>query len=90
MPVGAVVAKDSFYVGKDGSATMGPLFLMEKMAAGFNPDNGNWKYTIVTPNGSTMGVTNGKNSKGVVFCAECHAAVPDQDYLFYLPEEYRK
>ena len=32
--------------------------------------------------------TNGKNSDGMAFCAECHAAAgPSQ--AFFLPQEYR-
>ena len=89
-PEGAIIAKDSISVGARGKAKIGPLFLMEKMEAGFSPDYGDWKYTLVMPNGKTMGVTNGKNSAGVQFCADCHIAVESQDHLFFLPEEYRK
>ena len=89
-PEGAIIAKDSITVGANGKATIGPLFLMEKMQAGFNSDYGDWKYTLVLPNGKTMGVTNGKNSAGVQFCADCHVAVEDQDHMFFIPEDYRK
>ena len=85
---GAIIAKDSISVA-GGKTRIGPLFLMEKMQAGFNSDYGDWKYTLVRPNGKTMGVTNGKNSNGVQFCADCHIAVEDQDHMFFLPEEYR-
>ena len=37
MPVGSVLAKDSFAVTSKGDVFLGPLFLMEKMQAGFNP-----------------------------------------------------
>ncbi|WP_417454289.1 cytochrome P460 family protein [Kiloniella sp.] len=89
LPVGAIVAKDSFKVGKKG-VKPGPLFLMEKMEAGFAPENGNWKYTLVTPSGKIFGETNGVNSKKVKFCADCHNAVgEDQDYMFFPEEDYR-
>ncbi|WP_020592235.1 cytochrome P460 family protein [Kiloniella laminariae] len=89
LPVGAIAAKDSFKVTKNG-VKPGPLFLMEKMAAGFSPESGDWKYTLVTPDGKIFGETNGTNSKKVKFCADCHNAVgEDQDYLFFLPEDYR-
>lgn len=91
MPVGAVLAKDSFLVRGDGKVAPGPLFLMEKMPANFNAESANWRYTMVMPDGSVFGETNGKNSAGMKFCFECHAAVAeDQDSLFFLPEEYRK
>jgi hypothetical protein len=90
MPAGAVLAKDSFTVTPKGGVAIGPLFLMEKMPAGFKKASGDWKYTTVMPSGAIMGVTNGKNSKGMNFCYECHMSVgEDQDSMFFLPEEYR-
>jgi len=91
MPVGSVVAKDSFSIGANGYASAGPMFLMEKMANGFAPKSGNWRYSMVMPDGTVFGQTKGKNSAGVAFCEECHAAVADdQDFLMLLPEENRK
>ena len=90
MPAGSVLAKDSFSVNAGGNVAVGPLFLMEKMAAGFNAESGDWKYTMILPNGSVFGETNGRNSSGMQFCIECHAAVAeDQDHMMFLPEEYR-
>lgn len=90
MPVGSVLAKDSFLVDGNGKATMGPLFTMEKMPAGFSASSGDWKYTMIMPNGSVFGITNGKNSAGMQFCVECHAAVAEeQDHMMFLPDEYR-
>jgi hypothetical protein len=90
MPVGSVLAKDSFVVQTDGKAAVGPLFLMEKMAAGFNKASGNWKYTMILPDGTVAGVTNGKGSENMVFCYECHMAMDEEtDSLFFLPEELR-
>ena len=64
---------------------------MEKMAAGFAPKAGDWRYTMVLPDGKVYGQTNGKNSEGMAFCSECHeAGAEDQDYLLLLPDEYRK
>ncbi|MDX1486041.1 MAG: cytochrome P460 family protein [Alphaproteobacteria bacterium] len=90
MPEGAVLAKDSFGVSKAGAVSVGPLFLMEKMAKGFNKASGDWRYTMIMPDGSVFGVTNGKGSARMKFCAECHAAVGEtQDHMFFLPAEYR-
>lgn len=88
MPVGSILAKDSFLV-KNGKVMAGPLFVMEKMPADFNEASGNWRYTMVTPTGAIFGVTNGVNSKGMEFCIECHAAMADNDHMYFLPEEYR-
>jgi len=91
MPVGSVVAKDSFSVNSKGQTSAGPMFLMEKMQDGFAPATGNWRYTMVMPNGSVFGRTNGKNSAAMVFCSDCHQAVAeDQDHLMLLPDENRK
>ncbi|MEE8203241.1 MAG: cytochrome P460 family protein [Alphaproteobacteria bacterium] len=88
MATGAVLAKDSFEV-RGGRVVAGPLFVMEKMASGFNADSGNWRYTLVMPNGKVIGVTNGKGSKNVAFCIGCHSTAEDTDSLFLLPDEYR-
>ncbi len=90
MAAGAILAKDSFGVGAKGQVAPGPLFLMEKMASGFNAASGDWKYTMIMPNGSVFGETNGKNAAGMQFCIECHAAVgEDQDHMMLLPVNYR-
>jgi hypothetical protein len=90
LPVGALLAKDSFSVAKDGTARPGPLFLMEKMAEGFNPESGDWRYSMIMPDGSLFGVTNGENSDKVAYCIGCHAVVADNDHLFFVPEEFRR
>ncbi|MFC4270855.1 cytochrome P460 family protein [Sneathiella chungangensis] len=89
MPVGSILAKDSFVVETSGAASVGPLFLMEKMGSGFNEASGDWKYTMILPNGTVAGVTNGKGSENMVFCYECHMAMEDTDSLFFLPEDLR-
>ena len=91
MPLGSVLAKDSFLVKPNGKAAMGPLFIMEKMADGFNEESGDWRYAMIMPNGKLVGMTKGKNAKAVAFCNDCHVAVADgQDYMFLLPEDARK
>jgi hypothetical protein len=53
-------AKNSFTVNAKGQVSVGPLFLMEKHNAGFNKVSHNWQYTLIMPNGQTVGTTNGK------------------------------
>lgn len=90
MPPGGITAKPSFTISQDGVAALGPLFLMEKMEAGWYPQSGDWRYTMVMPDGTVFGRTLGQNSDAVAFCIDCHAAVGDtQDHLFLLPEEVR-
>ena len=88
-PVGTVLAKDSFTVGAGGAVGAGPLFLMEKMEAGFNADTGDWRYTLIMPNGRVIGATGGKGAARVSFCADCHLGVEEYDSRFFLDEEYR-
>ena len=89
-PAGSVLAKDSIGVKSNGTVSVGPLFLMEKMAAGFNAESGDWRYTLILPSGATVGTTNGAGSAKVEFCITCHVSVtPDQDSVMLLPEEVR-
>lgn len=89
MPVGTVLAKDSFGVNKKGEVKVGPLFTMVKMESGFNADSADWEYALYTPKGKLMGATNGDNSKKVKFCIGCHLGAEDFDQMFFLPDDYR-
>jgi hypothetical protein len=90
MPVGAVLAKDSFTVTAQGDVFTGPLFLMEKMTPGFAPDGRDWRYTMIMPDGSLFGTTNGEGSERMAFCVSCHKTAGDAaDHLFFVPKEYR-
>jgi hypothetical protein len=90
MPAGAVLAKDSFTVTAQGDVFTGPLFLMEKMAPGVAPEARDWRYTMIMPDGSLFGTTNGEGSERMAFCVSCHKTAGDAaDHLFFVPEEYR-
>ncbi len=89
MPRSSVLIKDSFSVSANGTMSVGPLFLMEKMGPGFSADTGDWRYYMFMPDGSLFGVTGGQNSAGMGFCADCHNAMADNDAMWFLPEEYR-
>ena len=89
LPVGAIVAKDSFSVSIDGEHRQGPLFIMEKMEPGFNYVSGDWRYTMIMPDGEVFGVTKGMNSERVHYCIGCHLAQEDKDHLFFVPKAYR-
>ena len=90
LPFGSVLAKDSFAVRPDGKLGIGPLFIMEKMKKGFNKGSGDWRYSMVMPNGKVAGMTKGKGMN-MKFCAVCHAGVaPEQDHILLVPEDYRK
>lgn len=89
LPVGSIIAKDSFSVTDTGGILLGPLFLMEKMPAGFNYVSGDWKYTLIQPDGRVLGETNGPGSARVDYCIACHLAVEHQDHLYFIPPAYR-
>ncbi len=88
-PVGSILAKDSIAITEDGKVNPGPLFLMEKMAEGFNHVSGDWKYSMIMPDGSVFGVTNGTSSQKVEFCIACHLAAEKTDHLHFLPKRLR-
>jgi hypothetical protein len=89
LPVGTIVAKDSFSVTRGGEILLGGLFVMEKMPQGFNYVSGDWKYTLIQVDGTLFGETNGSGSKRVEYCIECHLARERQDHLWFLPKRYR-
>lgn len=83
MPVGTIIAKESFNLSKKGKVRKGPLFFMTKAAPGGESDKyGNWVYAAFSPKGKAMKI---KQS----FCHDCHAAFEDQDALGYPVEDYR-
>jgi hypothetical protein len=89
LPQGSVIAKDSFAVTKAGSLVLGPLFVMQKMAPGFSPASGDWRYRLIRPDGSLLGETNGINSQSVDYCIGCHLAREQFDHLFFVPQQLR-
>lgn len=76
MPVGSVLAKESFNLSKKGKPRRGPLFIMTKVAAGEADEFGNWVYSAVQPKGKVMKI---KQS----FCHDCHQAFSEQDAMGY-------
>ncbi len=84
MPVGTVIAKESFSINSKGKSKPGPVFFMEKVAAGTSPKTGDWFYTMVAPTGKPQAVNVFKA------CHECHSGFEDSDFLGYPDEEVRR
>ena len=83
MPVGSVLAKESFNVNKKGKVKKGPLFFMTKVAAGGEAkDFGDWVYAAYSPKGKPMKIKQ-------KFCHGCHGGYEDQDALGYPVEDVR-
>jgi len=84
IPAGTVIAKESFSVNDDGKVTKGPLFFMQKVAAGTSEVTMDWYYMAVASNGAPMAV-NVMNA-----CSECHMGnFGHQGGLGYPVEEAR-
>ena len=89
LPEGAIIAKDSYAVTDSGEVSAGPLFVMEKMAPGFNYVTGDWRYTMILPDGEVFGRTKGAHAERVEFCIGCHLVREQFDHLYFVPEAYR-
>lgn len=76
MPVGSILAKESYKLRDDGTPRPGPLFIMTKVDAGVADEFGAWVYSAVQPNGKPMNI---KQS----FCHDCHQAFSTQDSMGY-------
>ncbi len=90
MPPGAVLVKDSFTLDTARIPRGGALFIMEKLARGAAPDQGDWRYVMIMPDGSYFGDSRGQNRAAVAFCHVCHGAESDRDALLFMPEGYRR
>jgi hypothetical protein len=89
LPIGAVVKKQSFHVLHSGEVRPDNQFLIERMPAGYDERVGDWKYSAVGPDGVTIGESRGRNGDRVEFCVECHKSARRQDFLFFIPPDYR-
>ena len=84
VPPGTVIAKESFGVSDDGKVQNGPLFLMQKVAAGISPETDDWFYMAITPAGAPMALD------VITACSECHqGAFGEQGGLGYPVEDAR-
>ncbi len=89
LPEGAVLVKDSVRATADGAIAPGPIFVMEKMAAGFNYVSGDWRYSVIGPEGELWGATNGAGAERVDYCIGCHLAREATDHLYFPPPGLR-
>lgn len=89
LPQGAAILKRSFRVDMAGNAAAGPVFVMERMAEGYDPSTGDWRFAVTTPDGPRVGESGGENAPAVAFCAGCHRSARVQDYLFFVPPRFR-
>ncbi len=88
-PVGTVFAKDTITVTEQKKTFPGAMFVMEKLEKGASPDTADWRYIMVLPDGSMFGDTSGDDPETVEYCHDCHIQKSREDYVFFVPEEYR-
>ena len=63
------------------------IFVMEKRAAGYDPDNGDWYYAFAKPDWTLLG--EGMDGK-VQYCVGCHdAGAAENDYVYGVPADVR-
>jgi hypothetical protein len=86
---GAAILKRSFHVDRAGNATPGSLYLMERMAPGYDSSTNDWRFTVTTPEGLRLGESGGEDAPAVAFCAGCHKSARVQDFLFFVPPRFR-
>ncbi len=89
MPVGSILAKDSFTVTDENEIFAGALFLMEKLATGAKAETGDWRYAMIMPDGSVFGDSAVTGDKSMKFCHDCHKRAKKRDYLYLIPTSYR-
>lgn len=84
IPAGTLIAKESFDITDDGKVRPGPLFLMEKVAAGTSPETNDWYYMMVAADGAPQAVP------VMTACNTCHMEnFGHQGGLGYPVEEVR-
>lgn len=82
MPIGSVIAKESFLLKGAGTFRPSPLFTMEKVAISEAPETDGWIYGRVNSKGRQM-------PTGQKFCHACHVAYTGQDALGYPARDVR-
>jgi len=82
MPLGTVIAKETFMLKRAGKFRPSPLFTMEKVGLEKAPDTDGWYYGRVNAKGRNM-------PTGQKFCHSCHAGFKSQDFLGYPAREVR-
>jgi hypothetical protein len=89
LPQGAVVMKRAMRVEADGRVRPHRIYMMEKMASGYEPGTNDWRFAAYEPNGALVGETGGRDDARVRFCVECHAVARQQDFLIFVPPNFR-
>lgn len=79
-PIGTVIVKEAFQNDGCKPGAPGAIFVMEKRAAGYDTDAGDWHWARYNPDRTLWG--EGDSRSRVDFCAGCHVAARVNDYVF--------
>jgi hypothetical protein len=84
---GSTIATPVFSIDDNGAISVGPLLILEKMQSGFNPTGGDWRYTLISPDGQIIGVNAGEGKTGFNFCRQCSGTFADSIFTSLLHGE---
>jgi hypothetical protein len=84
MPIGATVVAAGFKIDDQGVLSPAPAMIYEKMINGYTIARGNWRQTMIAPDGDIIGVTNGPGADNLTVCQDCAAGSADRLYLAML------
>jgi hypothetical protein len=83
-PVGATLGIASFSLGPENQMIPEPLLIYEKLVQGYQFGRGNWRQTMIAPDGGLIGVTKGPGADQLTVCQDCAARSADRVYLALL------
>lgn len=89
LPVGSVIIKRSFRAFQSGAVVPNAQFVIEKMPPGYDPRVGDWKFSLIAPDGAFVGESRGRDGDKVEYCVDCHKSAWRQGFLFFIPPPYR-
>ncbi len=89
LQVGSMITKRSFQALQSGAAVPNAQFVIEKMPPGYDPRVGDWKFSLIAPNGAFVGESRGRDGDKVEYCVDCHKSAWRQGFLFFIPPPYR-
>jgi hypothetical protein len=84
MPIGAMVVAAGFTIDDQGVLSAAPAMIYEKMVNGYTIARGNWRQTMIAPDGDIIGVTNGPGADNLTICQDCAGRSADRLYLAML------
>jgi hypothetical protein len=85
--VGSTLVTPIFAIAGNGKVSAGPMLIMEKMEQGFNAPGGDWRYTLIAPDGTVIGDNTGAGKETINFCKHCSGIFADSVFASLLKGE---